>query len=197
MGIVTQSVRFNGHAPPLERIIEEMNRIAGLPLHVEESSAEVKGKVFDLHAKIAFNCLRSHGIEVYTYLPGSVQRVIDGAGLSGPGLAKVVEGGREPPGTQTVVLRGYSGQELSIMYAAVLALESLGGTARTPVDPKIREEFGTARSSTQLKLKAARLRLFGFFSVVMAILFFPFILAYMLIAIIIAAFGYRRRLRRE
>jgi hypothetical protein len=196
MGIVTQSVRINGQAPPLQRIIDEINRIAGLPLHVEESNAEVKGGVFDLHARIAFNCLRSHDIQVYTYQPGAVQSVIQGAGRSGPGLARVIEGGREPPGTQTVVLLGYAGQELSIMYATVLALESLGGTAGTPVDPKIREEFATVRSAKQLKLKAARLRLFGFSSSILAILFFPFIRAYMLSANIIAAFGHRRRLRR-
>ena len=76
MGLIRQSVTFEGPAPSLAQIVEKVVAIAGLPLNVEESTSEIKGGVFDLHARIAFAALPSHDIKIYTTTQCALKEII-------------------------------------------------------------------------------------------------------------------------
>jgi hypothetical protein len=158
MGLISQSVMFEGPAPSLAQIVEKIVAIAGLPLNVEESSSEIKGGVFDLHATIGFAALPSHSIKIYTYRKRAVQKIIAQTGLSAPGLAKVVEGANERPGTETICLQAYHGQDLTAMDVATLALESLGGQPRKPISPEMRKQYSKPLSAARFRARAYSIR---------------------------------------
>jgi hypothetical protein len=200
MGLVVQNVVFENTAPSLSRIVERIVEIGGLPLEVQESNSEIRGDLFDLHARISFECLPGHGIKVYTYRAGAVKELLERAGLSKQPVAKVVEGVHERIGAQTVYLEGYRGQDLTIMDVATLALETLGGRPRNALPPKVRQKYAKPVSAAQLNLRKQSLRLRGALSMACAVLATPFVLIY--VACCIAIFytlghGYRGQVKRR
>jgi hypothetical protein len=178
MGLVSTDVKFEGKAPPLSRIVEKIKEIGGLPLVVEESNSEIRGDLYDLHERIGFACLANHDIKIYSYRDGAVKKFLEQSGMSKMPVANVVEGAREPTGTQTVYLEGYMGQDLSIMDVTILALESLGGHPRIAPTREVREKYAKPLAEQQLNQRKRSLRLRGIASAIVAVLALPFVLAY-------------------
>jgi len=196
MGIVSREVAFQGTAPPLSRVVDKITEIGGLPLEVQESSAEIRGDLFDMDARIGFACLTNHDIKIYSYRNGAVKEFLEKAGPSMVPIAKVMVGANEPAGIQTVYLEGYRGQELSIMDLAVLALESLGGQPRTPPSPQMRDKYAKPLTASQMNRRKYSLRLRSLAYAAVAIMAAPFALIYVaciLVFIRLCKFGSRAK----
>lgn len=194
MGIVSREVSFQGMAPPLSLIVDKIAEIGGLPLEVQESSAEIRGDLFDLDARIGLACLSNHDIKIYTYRNGAVKEFLEKAGPSMLPIAKVMVGAKEPTGVQTVYLEGYRGQDLSIMDLAVLALESLGGQPRIPPSTQMREKYAKPLTESQLNCRKYTLHSRSLAYSAVAIMAAPFALIYVasiLVFIRLCKFGSR------
>jgi hypothetical protein len=156
MGLVVAQVVFDGQAPELSRIAEKVTELSGLPLSVKDSGADLKADLYHLHAHLAFACEPKTQLELHSYRAGAVKefyrRTCGDAPLP---MAQYVQGLNEAPGTQTVYLRGYVGQEPTLLFVTQLALEALGGRPRHPLSEELRREYGTPITATQL---AARRR---------------------------------------
>jgi hypothetical protein len=176
LGLVTQSVEFEGPAPPLLSIVDKIVEIGGLPLQVEESTPEIRADLYDQYARIGFACLTAHDIKIYTYLDGAVKNFLERSGMNKLPIAKVMVGANERPGSQTVYLEAYRGQDLTIMDVTVLALESLGGRPRVAPSPEVREKYAKPLTEAQLIVRKQSLRLRGLAHAIVAIMAVPFIL---------------------
>jgi hypothetical protein len=152
MGIVAGDAVFDGTAPQLQGIAEKVTELTGLAVEVTESDAEVKANLYDLHGYLAFACAPQSRIEVHAYRPGAVKELCEEMfGDADFPLARVVKGRNEAPGTQTVYLRGFIGQEMTLFFATELALEALGGRSKYPLPEDVRRECGTPISEAQLQ----------------------------------------------
>jgi len=178
MGLVVQQVNFDGRAPSLLQIVQKITQTGGLPLTVEESSPTIRGNLFDLHARLAFARFPKDKIEVTTYRTGAVSEQLKRDGVSDLPLAKVVQGAREPSGTQTVYMQGYMGQEPTLFFITAIALEALGGRPRFPITDAERREFGVTVALADLERRYKKTRRHNMLMVpigiVMGLLWLPF-----------------------
>ena len=151
MGMVFADVMFQDRAPPLSDICTRITDICSLPVVVLESNAD---EMHDLDATIAFECVPDIPLEILVYRPGAVVEFCDDT-FDEPTLSSfmknIVQGVNEPAGTQTVYLRGYIGQEPTLMITTELALESLGGTSSHAMADDDRQEYGKPISESELK----------------------------------------------
>jgi hypothetical protein len=159
MGVVVSEVSFDVKAPELSRIADKVTELSGLPLSVTESGADVKGNLHDLHAYLAFACYPEARLELDSYRPGAVKEFYQQTlGDTCLPMAKYVQGLNEAPGTQTVYLRGYVGQEPTLLFVTQIALESLGGRPRNPISEEVRREYGTPITVSQLDTRRRKVR---------------------------------------
>jgi hypothetical protein len=174
MGMVFGEVAFDGRAPELSRIADKITEVSGLPVSVTGSAADVEGDLYDMHTSLAFACAPEERLEVHTYLPGAVREFYNEAieGIELP-TAKFVQGMSEPAGTQTVYLRGYIGQEPTLLAVAILALEALGGHPRHPTSEELRREYGKPITTTQLTERRRKLRKQGRWGAAIVLLLLP------------------------
>jgi hypothetical protein len=146
MGITIQSARFDGQLPDLQHLVAEMTRSSGLAVTVHDSTPEVKGQVFQVHCRLAFACEPRESVEISAYQSGAARQGSDRL----KALAAIAEKSTSDPVVlnhvrqlldaptpaneqSTMQLRGYVGEEGTLFGVAELALESLGGTLRTPM----------------------------------------------------------------
>jgi hypothetical protein len=154
MGVVVVQVAFDWHAPDLSRIAEKITELSGLPLKVIESGADVKADLYDWHAHLMFTCDPEVQLKLHCYRAGAVQECYRQTfGDARLPMAKYVQGLNEAPGTQTVYLRGYVGQELTLLLVTELALEALGGRPHHPISEEVRREYGAPINATQLEAR--------------------------------------------
>ncbi len=152
MGIVMAEIAFDGRAPDLSHIAAAVERLTGLTLSRTESGAAVKANLFDQHGYLDFASAPGSPLEVYTYRAAAVKELNDQTfGDARLPMAKHVKGLNEPPGTQTVYLRGYVGQEPTLFLATELALEGLGGRPRHPIPEEAGREYGRPITAGELK----------------------------------------------
>jgi hypothetical protein len=158
MGLVFDQVNFDGRAPALSRIADKGAELCGLPMIVQESSAEEKGNLYDQHGELAFACAPQELLEISSYRPGAVRKMYDEFtdGVEMP-IETRVTGLNEPAGTQSIYLRGSVGLE-TLMGVTVLALEALGGRPLQPVSDEMRREYGTRLTEDDLLERRNRLR---------------------------------------
>lgn len=177
MGIVGTEVGFDGQAPELSRIAEKVTELSGLPLTVEESGADIKGDLFDLHGYLAFACAPERQLELHSYRAGAVKDFCEEAfeGADFP-LANCVQGLHEPPGTQTVYVRGYVGQEPTLFFVTELALEALGGRPREPIPEDVRREYGAPITAAQLEERQRKVTRQGWLTLLVGVLLLPVLL---------------------
>jgi hypothetical protein len=129
MGVVVSEVVFDGEAPELSAIADKVTELSGLPLSV----ADGDGDLYDLHAHLAFACAPETQLEVHAYPAGAVKEFYHQTfGDADLPFARCVQGLNEPAGTQAVYLRGYIGQEPTLLFVTILTLEALGGRPSTP-----------------------------------------------------------------
>lgn len=150
MGITTAAVRFSGSAPSLPDICSAITDITSLPVVVIESSED---ELCGLFADIAFQCAPEQTLEITVHRPGAVDRFCDES-FEGPAdaafMKQFVTGANEPPGTQTVHLRGYVGEEPTLMFTTELALAALGGTPSSEIPAEERADFARPITEAQL-----------------------------------------------
>jgi hypothetical protein len=159
MGVVVSEVSFDGQAPELSRIADKVTELSGLPLSVTESGADVKGNLHDRHAYLAFAYYPEARLELDSYRPGAVKECYQQTlGDTRLHMAKYVQGLKEAPGTKTVYLRGYVGQEPTLLFVTQLALEALGGRPRYPISDEVRREYGTPITVSQLEARRRKVR---------------------------------------
>jgi hypothetical protein len=152
MGIVFDHMTFKRHAPDLAHISAKITELTGLAMVATESSDEVKGTLYDLHAHLAFACVPEEMIEVFSYRVGAVKEFYEAytEGIKLP-TERFVAGLHEPPGTQAIYLRGSIGQEPTLFMATILALEALGGEPREPLPEDQRREYGRPITIAELQ----------------------------------------------
>ena len=140
MGIVAQEVVFRGRAPRLSEIADKVAELSGMPLSAAESAADVQGDLYDLHGRLAFACAPGEQVTIYAYRGGAVRTLCDEMfGNVHLPMAEWVQGNNEPAGTQSVYLKGYAGQEPTLLAAITLALEALGGRPKDALSREWRE----------------------------------------------------------
>ena len=132
-------------------ISDKITELSGLPLSITESGADVKGELCEMHGYLAFACAPDQALEIHAYRGGAVRRLCNEMfGNVRPPMAERVQGIREPAGTQSVYLRGYLGQEPTLLAATALALEALGGRPKHPIGDETRRQCGTPITPAQL-----------------------------------------------
>jgi hypothetical protein len=151
MAIVTQKAQFKTPAPGLAQITDAITEICGLGVTAEESSAEIKGGLFDMHADLAFPAYPKNKVQIHTYIPGIVQKHHQEMMKEFGGFAPQAQGWDEGPEVQTVYLRIYLGQEPTLFEVAGLALEKLGGKLAQPVSEETRDIYGAKLTLGTLK----------------------------------------------
>jgi len=158
VGVVVTEVVFDGQAPELARIAEKVTALCGLPVTVTGSDAEIKGDLYDLHAHLAFACAPETQLELCSYIPGAVQKFYrESFGDADFPFMKCMQGLNELPGSQSVHLRAYVGQEPTLFFVTELALEALGGRPREPIPDDVREEYGVPITAEQLQERHRKL----------------------------------------
>jgi hypothetical protein len=145
MGKALVEATFPAPAPKAAAIAARVTDLVGLPLIVSESSSEFRGRLYDLHARVAFAAYPKEEVTLSAYRPS-----VDRAGMATGPLADVVQGSREVAGTQKVYIEGYVGQEPTLLFATLLALEALGGHLTESVSEEERRNYGRTISPEEL-----------------------------------------------
>ncbi|MDB5356350.1 MAG: hypothetical protein JWN24_2803 [Phycisphaerales bacterium] len=173
MGIISEEVRFEGQAPEAARIADKVTEIIGLPMTLEESGPEMRCDCHFLHARLAFARFPDRRVELTAYHPGGVKEFLKRMGTDTLPIAHAVQGANEPPGTQTVYIRGYIGQEPTIIFATILALEALGGHLREPVSEEMRREYGSRITTMELDRRHRKLFRQGLVKLLLGVILLP------------------------
>lgn len=178
MGVVVSEIVFDGEAPELSAIADKVAALSGLPLSV----AEEDGDLYDLHAHLAFACAPQIQLEMHTYRAGAVKQLYQQTfGDVDLPIARCVQGLNEPAGTQAVYLRGYIGQEPTLLIVTILALEALGGRPRHPIGEEERRQYGSPITPAQLEERQRKLSKQMRLIVVVGLLLLPVLLPLWLI----------------
>ena len=175
MGVTLHTVLFEGPAPALAVIVDAVQRRAGIPLSVHESRPDDADGLHEFHARLAFAAAPDAPIEVYAYRPGAVKAFSEKLFPDGafPPLTDSVEGIREPHGAQAVYVRGYVGQEPTLWYATIVALEALGGRPEPDIDDDERRMYGALVSERDLVARHRKVKRAGWWAAAVAA---PFVL---------------------
>jgi hypothetical protein len=150
MGIIVEEVTFQGKAPSIAAITEKLTQMLALPVVVNESPPRVTTDMYDLSAHVAFASFPRHQVELTAYRPGAVEAHLQRCGMSDLPHASMVQGANQPPGTQILYLQSYVGQERTLFFATMLALEALAGRPRTPIPADLREKFAAPLTVAEL-----------------------------------------------
>jgi hypothetical protein len=149
-------IAFDGQAPDLQSIADKVAELSSLPISVDDSGANVKVNLYDLHGSFSFTCALDQHVELYSYRPGSVRelytQMFGDAGLSLP-LANGVVGLNEPPETQVAYLRRPGDQELTLFFTTTFALEALGGHPRCLITQEMRQQYATPIGVWELRIR--------------------------------------------
>jgi hypothetical protein len=177
MGVVVTEVVFDGRAPALADIADAVTRRTGLPVAATDSGPDARGDLFDLHAHLAFADAPDTRVEMSAYRPGAVAELCRQMFReTGSPIAKHVQGLNEPPGTQAVCVRGFVGQEPTLFFATILALESLGGRPRDPLDDDERQRYGTSIAPAELAERRREVRRRMWPAVVIGLVLLPILI---------------------
>ena len=183
MGICVAEVTFVAPAPLATQIAAQVEQSAGLPVVLRESGPEIRGTLHDLHALITFQMHPRIEVELTAYRAGGVKEHLQIAGVDSLPIAKAVQGMNEAPGEQTVYVRGHLGQEPTLFFATVLALEALGGRPRDPVTDDVRRQYGHAISPEELKRRHRKVQRHGIVMLTAAVVLFPLLLPLWILSI--------------
>lgn len=173
MGIVIQEVTFDAPAPAAEVIAARVTELVGLPVIVRESPPELRGALHDLHAQIAFQANPKAEVELTAYRAGAVKEHLRLTGMDAMSTASVVEGSKEAVGKQTVYVRGYVGQEPTLLLVTTLALEALGGQLREPMPDDVRREYSRSVSADELRRRHRKMQRQGLLKLAAGVLLLP------------------------
>ena len=178
MGMLFAHVAFNERAPSLSEICDKIEEITSLSVVVLEQNSN---ELHELNARIAFKCAPENEIELLAYRPGAPGRFCDETFVEPSHslvMKSIVQGANEPSGTQTVYLRGYMGQEETLMHVAKLALATLGGMPRIKISDDARRIYGRRITADELDARYREMvrqnQWATWFTIVMLPLLIPF-----------------------
>lgn len=181
MGMSFIDVTFDGEAPPLSKITGQITAITGLPVIVRESCDD---SLFHFHARLAFEAVPDHSIEITAYRPAAVRRQMEEMGMSDQPVAQFVQGANEPKGTQTVYLQGFVESEPTLMMSTAIALEALGGRVKDHrMTDELRSKFGQPISAAELERRHGQAQNRVLLSCLIWIVLLPLMIPCWLIAI--------------
>jgi hypothetical protein len=112
MGICQHTLIFQTAIPSLSCIANQITEISGLPIVIQEFSGEDSSTLYSMRAQLAFKSSPNNPLEIYA--------------------------DRNP---QTVNLRIYLGQEETLFFVMIFALEKLGGTLTRPIPTEINDQY--------------------------------------------------------
>lgn len=162
MGMVVREVTFDGCVPTAMHIAKQMEELAGLQIALEENGPEICGDLYDLSAHLAFARFPQDRIKIVAYRPSTtkkdLKKDIEETGMSEFPVASRIQGANESPGTQTVFLQGFMGQEPTVLIVANLALERLGGRLHSPIADELRKEYDRRITVGELELRHRKVR---------------------------------------
>lgn len=173
MGIHVFKVTFDAPAPTAAAIAARVTELVGLPLILRESPPEIRGTLHDLHAQMAIEAYPKSEIELTAYRVGAVKEHLRLTGMDALPIANAVQGANEVLGEQTVYVRGYVGQEPTLLLATTLALESLDGRLSEPMSEDIRHEYGRSISLDELRRRHRKVQKQGLLTLVVGMLLLP------------------------
>jgi hypothetical protein len=153
MGIVSSEVVFKGKAPSLTCIAEKITEISSLDLSIKEFELETQPRLYDFYAYISFSLIPHNHLKIYAYRSGAIRKFYlkshNYLGLSI--INPSIEGFNEPIDTQTVYLRMYLGQEPTLFYMTIFALEALDGSLKHPISEDIRDKYQKLFTQSQIQ----------------------------------------------
>lgn len=153
MGMMFGTSHFSDTPPQLTEICERMEAICGLPVLVHEKDS---GPGYVYEATIAFAANPDLELKISLSDREAMRQNIDET-CDDPVLRSMmkntVQGANAPPGTNSVHLQGYLGQEVTLMMVTLLALESLGGVTDQPFSKEERQEFERFISEEELEAR--------------------------------------------
>ncbi|WP_254508904.1 hypothetical protein [Anatilimnocola floriformis] len=155
MTLVVANATFAGPAPSLAEICAEIEKICGQPVIAKDHGEH---ELREWSADIAFACTPNNTIEIYVFSPEKLAAFnadFFGELMAAARLKKLNDNGP----SRTVNLRGYLGQELTLLGMAELALENLSGKLQFPFSSERRAELNqpiTAKELVSRRRRAGR-----------------------------------------
>jgi hypothetical protein len=125
MGICQHELVFQTVVPGLSCIANQITEISGLPIVIQESIAEDISNPYRTHAQLAFKSSPNNLLEI------DIDR-----------------------NTQTVNVRIYLGQEETLFFVTIFALEKLGGTLAHPIPNELRDQYQQKITPFQLNIRS-------------------------------------------
>ncbi len=189
MGIVIGEVVFVGKVPEPAAIQAAMTRQCGLPVIMTEGGPAITDDLYEFDGRLAFAAAASNSIEIFAYRPGAVRRLYNQLTADGELLPerqlKCITGWDQAPGTQSVHLRGYLGQEMTLFMVALITLESLGGRPKHPISERARRLCSGPISNEELARRIRKERSLSVAGTLISVAFLPLMLLQLLCSILI------------
>lgn len=183
MGIIHSEIKFKNRTPTAREIAAQVTRIVGLEVAVTEEPRVAESDLYDVHAKLSFVASPKSPIEITSYRPGVLKERMSLEGTNLSPFAEMVEGANETPGSQSLYLRGYIGQEVTLYFAIELACEALGGQLGEPLPDDIRREYGRPIPVAELRRRHRKVERQGALMFCLLVVLSPVIIASTLVGI--------------
>ena len=186
MGLWWQKVKFQDDVPDGASIKAAIERLTGLAVAVRENIPAARHPGAFAYT-VSFECSPGNAIDIECHGPdGLLEDADDRLALFKPedsGLDRLdpvapSKRHRAPEcGKQacTVRLEGYVAQEPTILYATILALESLGGVPDSPLSDETRNRYAVPVSRAALRCREWRMGLVGILLMLAAVVVAPFL----------------------
>jgi hypothetical protein len=166
---------FEGPAPAASAVAETVAARSGLEVLLDETGPEIHGRLYDLHAHLAFAGFPKDRVQIHAYRPSGVKEHLQTTGVSDLPIANVVQGANELPGAQTIYLEGFVG-EPTLFFATILALERLGGRFDKPLADDERLKYDRPLTLGELKQRHEKTRRRAFFASLLFVILLPLLL---------------------
>jgi hypothetical protein len=199
MGFFTNEILFDYPVPKLERIIEEIENISGLPVllvdqYTNDSAIDIDEceeddeELYEFYQDIAFKDFPKYSILVYAYIPNAVNESVEKEKLEtgfDANWPQPLHGADEEEGKQSIHIETYVGTETTLFLATINALNSLGGVTRYEKSIlKAPDKYPI--QIDELKNNHRKVKRKKYFTFLLSILMLPIIIPLALIKIVIS-----------
>ncbi len=187
MTIVSNSVIFDLPAPDKNVIVSTVEKVSGLSVNVEDGD-HCDDDLHDMSLSIAFLADPQNTLTIYSYKAGAVvNSVVEETDADHeqyiPVLLTDLEGADEKKGQQSIYMSTYLGCDLTLYYATTIALESLNGAIKRPINLEtIKAQFPITED--QLKKNIKKHQWMRFVKLFVQLILLPITLLFMVLSII-------------
>ena len=155
MGLIVGEVTFANGAPSLTCIVDNITELSGLSLLIENYESDTHSDFYDLYVRLSFSSTPGNQLTLYAYRNGAVREIYeDCADFPISTVEPGLQGLNEPANAQVVYLNIYIGQEPTLFYIALFALEALGGSLKCPVSEAVRHQYLKRLTHAQLRRRS-------------------------------------------